>query len=57
MLNIVIAQVGQIFDRVMSRGEGKIHQELAILNFKIFQIIQIFEFFKIDENHFDALII
>jgi hypothetical protein len=38
MLNLLIAQVGQIYDKVMSEGKTYIYKERAEVNKMVFQI-------------------
>ena len=42
MLNLVIAEVGQIYDKVMSQGKSSIYKQRADLNKMIFQIEDFF---------------
>ena len=42
MLNLVIAEVGQIYDKVMSQGKISIYKQRADLNKMIFQIEDFF---------------
>lgn len=46
MLNLVIAEVGQIYDKVMSQGKSSIYKQRADLNKMIFQIEDFFGYRK-----------
>ena len=52
MLNLLIAQVGQIYDQIMSQGETIIYKERAQLNLKVYQN----EYFFGKKHEFVALI-
>ena len=52
MLNLLIAQVGQIYDQIMSQGETTIYKERAELNLKVYQT----EYFYGNKHEFVALI-
>ncbi len=52
MLNLLIAQVGQIYDQTMSQGKTTIYKERAQLNLKVFQT----KYFYGEKNEFVALI-
>ncbi len=52
MLNLLIAQVGQIYEKIMSQGKTSIYKERAQLNLKVFQT----KYFYGEKNEFVALI-
>ena len=52
MLNLLIAQVGQIYDQTMSQGKTTIYKERAQLNLKVFQT----KYFYGEKHEFVALI-
>ena len=42
MLNLLIAQVGQIYDKVMAQGKTYIYKERAEINKMVYQILYFF---------------
>ncbi len=52
MLNLLIAQVGQIYDKIMSQGKTTIYKERSQLNLKLFQT----KYFYGEKHEFVALI-
>ena len=42
MLNLLIAQVGQIYDKVMAQGKTYLYKERAEVNKMVFQILYFF---------------
>ncbi len=52
MLNLLIAQVGQIYEKIMSQGKTSIYKERAQLNLNYLQT----QYFYGDKSEFVALI-
>ena len=53
MLNLLIAQVGQIYDKVMAEGKIYIYKERAEVNKMVFQIKYFFGY----KDQFDAILL
>ena len=53
MLNLLIAQVSQIFEKVMTQGKQSIYKERAQLNKLVFQILYLFQY----QHLFEMIII